>query len=150
MALTIEIIQMENGKGLSLPKAETLESAGHDLMAAIEESLVLKPGGRLLIPCGFKMALQAGYEAQIRPRSGLGYKHGVTVLNAPGTIDSDYRGEIKVLLINLGQEEFIVERGMRIAQLIIARYERIEWQPVTVFNSLESARGVKGFGSTGV
>jgi dUTP pyrophosphatase len=150
MTLTVQIIQLDHGKDLPLPVAGTAQSAGHDLMAAIDAPIVLKPGMRILVPCGFTMALEPGFEAQIRPRSGLALKHGITVLNSPGTIDADYRGEIKVLLINLGQEEFIIERGMRVAQFVVTRFERIQWQPVQKFESDTSGRGIGGFGSTGI
>ncbi len=118
-----------------------------DLPAAIDQSLSLAPGEFKLVPCGFAIALPPGFEAQVRPRSGLASKHGVTVLNAPGTIDSDYRGEVKALLINHGREHFVVEPGMRIAQLVIAAVERVVWQPTDDLSS--TARGAGGFGHTG-
>jgi len=140
--------QLPHGKGLKCPAYETENSVGMDLMAAVEAELRLKVGARLLVPTGFAMALMPGFEAQIRPRSGLAWKYGVTVLNSPGTIDSDYRGEIKVILINHGARDFIISRGMRIAQMVVAPVTRIVWQRR---DSLEqTARGTGGFGSTGV
>src|SRR6056300_952334 len=130
-----------------LPQFKTAQSAGMDLRANIDTPVVLQPGDRALIPTGIHMALPEGFEAQIRPRSGLAYKHGVTVLNSPGTIDADYRGDVGVLLINHGKEPFTVEDGMRIAQMVIAKYSHFEWNPV---DDLErTARGAGGFGSTG-
>jgi len=132
---------------LPLPAYATPHSAGMDLLAAVKEEVAIAPRKRALIPTGISIALPEGYEAQVRPRSGLALKHGVTVLNAPGTIDADYRGEIGVILINHGDEAFTVTRGMRVAQLIIAPYTRAEWQQVPSLE--ESARGAGGFGSTG-
>lgn len=130
-----------------LPSYATLLSAGMDLRAELSEEILLLPGKRELIPTGLYIELPPGYEAQIRPRSGLAFKHGVTVLNSPGTIDADYRGEIKVLLINHGADAFAIKHGERIAQMVIAKYEQVAWQRV---NSLEdSERGAGGFGSTG-
>ena len=131
-----------------LPKYETINSAGMDLRANIEEPIVLKPMERRLIPTGLYMALPQGFEAQIRPRSGLAFKKGITVLNSPGTIDSDYRGELMVLLINLSTEEFIVNDGERIAQMVIARHEVAEFQVVEELDDTE--RGAGGYGHTGV
>ena len=131
-----------------LPKYETLFSAGMDLRANLEESIVLKPLQRLVVKTGLFISLQQGYEAQIRPRSGLALKKGVTVLNSPGTIDADYRGEIGVILINLSDSDFEINTGDRIAQLIIAKHETIEWEAVDKLD--DSVRGDKGFGSTGV
>ena len=130
-----------------LPKYETINSAGMDLRANIEEPIVLKPMERRLIPTGLYMALPQGFEAQIRPRSGLAFKKGITVLNSPGTIDSDYRGEIKVILVNLSNEPFVINPGERIAQMVVARYEQVEWDEVEVLD--ETERGTGGFGSTG-
>lgn len=130
-----------------LPQFETAQSAGMDLRANIDTPVVLQPGDRALIPTGIRMALPEGFEAQIRPRSGLAYKYGVTVLNSPGTIDADYRGDVGVLLINHGKEPFTVEDGMRIAQMVIAKYSQFEWNPVDDLDSTE--RGAGGFGSTG-
>lgn len=131
-----------------LPKYETINSAGMDLRANIEEPIVLKPMERRLIPTGLYIALPQGFEAQIRPRSGLAFKKGITVLNSPGTIDSDYRGELMVLLINLSTEEFIVNNGERIAQMVIARHEVAEFQVVEELDDTE--RGAGGWGHTGV
>lgn len=131
----------------ALPQFETLQSAGMDLRANLDAPKTLNPGDRALIPTGIHMALPAGYEAQIRPRSGLAYKHGVTVLNTPGTIDADYRGDVGVLLINHGKEPFVVEDGMRVAQMVIAQYTQFEWQSVASLD--ETSRGAGGFGSTG-
>jgi dUTP pyrophosphatase len=131
----------------ALPQFETTQSAGMDLRANIDAPVVLQPGDRALIPTGIKMALPDGYEAQIRPRSGLAYKHGITVLNSPGTIDADYRGDVGVLLINHGREAFTVEDGMRVAQMVVAQYSLFEWESVEDLD--ETARGAGGFGSTG-
>lgn len=122
-------------------------SAGMDLHADVEEEFLLKPLQRALIPTGLSIELPAGYEAQIRPRSGLAYRHGITVLNSPGTIDADYRGEIKVLLINLGSEPFVIQKGERIAQMVVASHERVEWNQAEVLG--ETVRGAGGFGHTG-
>ena len=130
-----------------LPQFETAQSAGMDIRANIDAPITLQPGDFTLIPTGIKMALPGGYEAQVRPRSGLAYKHGVTVLNSPGTIDADYRGDVGVILINHGKQAFVVEDGMRIAQLVIAQYTQFDWNEVT--NLDETARGAGGFGSTG-
>ncbi len=143
----VALSPLEHAVGLNLPSYATALSAGMDLSAALEEDTELGPGERALIPTGLAIALPAGFEAQIRPRSGLAVKHGITVLNTPGTIDADYRGEIKVILINLGQEPVTIKRGMRIAQMVIERHEHIEWK---VVESLEETdRGEGGFGSTG-
>ena len=132
----------------ALPQYATALSAGMDLRANLDGPVTLKPMERRLIPTGLYIALPEGYESQVRPRSGLALKHGITLLNAPGTIDADYRGEIGVILANLSQEEFVVEDGERIAQLVIARYERVHWLPVDVLE--ETERGAGGFGHTGV
>jgi dUTP pyrophosphatase len=147
-ALSVSITQLPHAKGLNLPKYGTEHSAGMDLEAAIDAPVTLKPGERAMVPTGLAIALPAGYEAQVRPRSGLAAKNGVTVLNTPGTIDADYRGEIKAILVNLGTEPFTIERGMRIAQMIVATYSRVEWTAVESLD--ETARGAGGFGSTGV
>lgn len=149
MTPVVQIRWLEHGQGLEAPAYATLEAAGMDVRAAVpvDAPVVLEPGERALIETGFCMALPAGHEAQVRPRSGLAIKHGVTCLNTPGTIDADYRGEIKVILINLGSERFTVSRGERIAQMIIAPVTRAT---VTLTETLnETARGVDGFGSTG-
>ena len=130
-----------------LPQFETAQSAGMDLRANIDAPVVLQPGDRALIPTGIKMALPEGYEAQIRPRSGLAYKHGISVLNSPGTIDADYRGDVGVLLINHGREPFTVEDGMRVAQMVVAQYSQFQWHAVEDLD--ETDRGEGGFGSTG-
>lgn len=141
--------RLPHGAGLLLPSYESAQAAGLDLAAAITDgdTVIIAPGERALIPTGFAMELPAGTEAQVRPRSGLAFTHGVTVLNAPGTIDADYRGEVKVLLVNLGQEPFEVTRGMRIAQMVVQPVERVLL--VEADELAESARGDGGFGSTG-
>ncbi len=144
----VAVTRLAGVEGLDLPAYETEHAAGMDLAAAVDEPVVLAPGARALVPTGLAIALPEGYEAQIRPRSGLAARNGLTVLNAPGTIDADYRGEIKVILVNLGEDAFTVERGMRIAQIVVAPVTRIEWDEVDVLP--ESARGAGGFGSTGV
>jgi dUTP pyrophosphatase len=131
----------------ALPEYATILSAGLDLKANLSESILLKPLQRYLIPTGLFIELPTGFEAQIRPRSGLAFKHGLTVLNSPGTIDADYRGEIKVLLVNLSETDFIVNNGERIAQMVIAKHEQIIWEPVIQLE--KSNRGAGGFGSTG-
>lgn len=134
-------------RDIPLPNYATGHSAGMDICAAVEGKFVLKAGETALIPSGFAIALPEGYEAQVRPRSGLALKHQVTVLNSPGTIDADYRGEVKVILTNFGKQDFVIKRGDRIAQMVIARYSRVEWQEK---NSLgETSRGAGGFGHTG-
>ena len=142
------IVKIINKSKNELPKYETLFSAGMDLRASLEESIVLKPFQRLVVKTGLFISLQQGYEAQIRPRSGLALRKGVTVLNSPGTIDADYRGEIGVILINLSDSDFEINTGDRIAQMIIAKHEKIEWEAVDKLD--DSVRGDKGFGSTGV
>jgi dUTP pyrophosphatase len=144
----LKIKKLENSKGLALPKYETNGSAGMDLIASIDEDIIIKSGEIKLIKTGIAIALEKGSEAQIRPRSGLALKNGITVLNTPGTIDSDYRGEICVILINHSKLDFVVSRGMRIAQMIIAKYEQAEI--IEVENLDETIRGASGFGSTGV
>lgn len=140
-------IKVVNTSNNELPSYETLMSAGMDLRAHLETPIVLKPLERKLIPTGLKIQLEAGYEAQVRPRSGLAYKQGITVLNAPGTIDADYRGDVGVILINLSADEVEIKPGDRIAQMVIAKYEQIEWE---LTDSLEATeRGEGGFGSTG-
>lgn len=141
-------IRIINRSSHSLPAYETQASAGMDLRANIEEAIVLKPMERKLIPTGLFIELPVGYEAQIRPRSGLAYKHGISILNTPGTIDADYRGEIKVLLINFSDTEFIVNNGERIAQMVIARHEQVIWEQVEILS--DTVRGSGGYGHTGV
>lgn len=147
MSIALPVRILPHGEGLALPAYQTADSAGLDLVAAVEAEMVLQPGARALVPTGLAIALPSGYEAQIRPRSGLAFKHGLTVLNSPGTVDADYRGEVKVLMINLGQEPFAVKRGERIAQMVVAPVTQIAWQPVADLD--ETARGAGGFGSTG-
>ena len=146
---TLRIVRLPHGADLPLPSHQSPEAAGLDLMAAVPESapVVLAPRERRLIPTGFALALPSGFEAQVRPRSGLAARHGITVLNAPGTIDADYRGEVMVLLINLGAEPFTVTRGMRIAQLTVAPVVRADIAEVTDLDA--TPRGSGGFGSTG-
>jgi len=140
-------INIINKSSHDLPSYETVASAGMDLRAHIEEDIILKPLERSIIPTGLFMALPTGYEAQVRPRSGLAAKHGLTVLNSPGTIDADYRGEIGVILVNLSNVDFTIKNGERIAQIVIAKHERAEWNPVQSLS--ETNRGAGGFGSTG-
>ena len=142
--MTINVIY--SGKH-ALPQFETTQSAGMDLRANLDDTIILQPGERALVSTGISMALPEGYEAQIRPRSGLAYKFGVTVLNSPGTIDADYRGDIGVLLINHGKAAFAIEDGMRIAQLVVAKYTQFNWNKVDDLTKTE--RGSGGFGSTG-
>ena len=141
-------IKIINKSNHDLPHYETIASAGMDLRANISESILLKPMERTIVPTGLFLELPIGVEAQVRPRSGLAAKKGITVLNAPGTVDADYRGDVGVILINLSNEDFIIENGERIAQLVIAKHERAEWQAVEVLS--ETDRGEGGFGSTGV
>ena len=141
-------VKIVNKSGYDVPFYATELSAGMDLKAAIEEPIELDSLCRAMVPTGLHIALPEGYEAQIRPRSGLAAKHGVTVCNSPGTVDADYRGEIKVILVNLSKEKFVINPGERIAQMVIAKYEKIEWDEVEVLD--ETERGAGGFGSTGV
>lgn len=149
MKPTIAVRRLPHAEGLPLPAYETPGSAGMDLRAAVPEDqpIVLHPGARVLAPTGLCMAIPLGFEVQIRPRSGLAAKHGVTCLNTPGTIDSDYRGEVQVILINLGAEDFVIRRGERIAQMVAAPVAQAAWNEVDSLD--ETARGVGGFGSTG-
>lgn len=140
-------IRIVNHSKHSLPAYETIHAAGMDLRANLDEPVTIKPLGRAIVPTGLFIELPEGFEAQIRPRSGLAAKKGVTVLNSPGTIDADYRGEIKVILVNLSNEDFVVEDGERIAQMVIARHEKADWEPVVEL--METGRGAGGFGSTG-
>jgi dUTP pyrophosphatase len=146
--VAIEVVRLPHGRDLALPDYATAAAAGADLLAAIEQDIELKPLERRIVPTGISIALPVGFEAQVRPRSGLAAKNGVTVANAPGTIDADYRGEVGVILINLGAEPFRITRGMRIAQLVVARHARAVWQEVSELG--QTARGAGGFGSTGV
>jgi dUTP pyrophosphatase len=146
----IAVVQMDHAQGLPLPAYETSGAAGMDLRAAVEDEapVVLRPGSRTMIPTGLSIAVPAGFEVQVRPRSGLAAKAGITCLNSPGTVDSDYRGELKVILINLGAEDFVIRRGERIAQMVVAPVVQAQWQLVDSLD--ETARGAGGFGSTGV
>jgi dUTP pyrophosphatase len=147
MTVKVEVVRLPHGADLDLPAYATAESAGLDLRAALVESVELKPGARTLVPTGIAIALPKGYEAQIRPRSGLAMRHGLTLLNTPGTVDADYRGEVMVLLINLGEEPFVIERGARIAQMVVAPVTRVD---LAETDNLEAtARGAGGHGSTG-
>ena len=147
--ITLPVVPLAHFEGLDLPKYETVGSAGMDVRAALPEDapITLAPGERALVPTGLSFAIPDGYEMQVRPRSGLAFKHGITCLNTPGTIDSDYRGELKVLLINLGQESFTIARGERVAQLVMAPVTQGVWTEVETLPSSE--RGEGGFGSTG-
>lgn len=147
-SVEIEIVRLAHARDLPLPDYATTAAAGADLLAAIDQPIELGPLERRIVPTGISIALPVGFEAQVRPRSGLAAKHGITLVNTPGTIDADYRGEIGVILINLGKEPFRIERGMRIAQMIIARHARAAWREVVTLD--ETARGAGGFGSTGV
>jgi dUTP pyrophosphatase len=146
----IGLVRLPNGEDLPLPAYETTGAAGMDIRAAVpqDKPLVLRPGSRALVPTGFIFEIPTGYEIQVRPRSGLAFKNGVTCLNTPGTIDSDYRGEVQVLLVNLGQENFVIERGMRIAQLVVAPVVQAAMQERATAGATE--RGAGGFGSTGL
>lgn len=147
-SVRIAVERLSQARDLPLPSYATPGSAGVDLLAAIETPLTLAPGARAAVPTGLAIALPEGWEAQVRPRSGLALEHGLTVLNAPGTVDADYRGEIKVILVNLGERAVTVERGRRIAQLVVAPVARLEWDEVSSLPP--SARGAGGFGSTGL
>jgi dUTP pyrophosphatase len=146
--LSVAILRLPHAVGLALPSVRTGDAAGLDLPAAVTEPFLLLPGARGLIPTGFAIALPRGHEGQIRPRSGLAVEHGVTVLNAPGTIDADYRGEIRIPLINLGEKPFAVTRGMRIAQLVVAPVSVVRLEEVSELG--ETLRAAAGFGSTGI
>ncbi len=148
-AITIEITRLPHGRDLSLPSYQSPLAAGLDLMAAVpaDAPLTIAPGARVLVPTGVAIALPSGFEAQVRPRSGLAVKHGLTVLNSPGTIDADYRGELQVLLVNLGSNSVMVARGMRVAQLVVAPVMRAYLSEVVVLSA--TVRGTGGFGSTG-
>ena len=149
MTPIVPIQRLPHGEGLPLPTYETAQAAGMDLRAAVpeHEDFILRPGARRAVPTGLAFALPPGFEGQVRPRSGLALKAGVTCLNTPGTIDADYRGEVKVLLVNLGEEDFVIRRGDRIAQLVIAPVIQASWQVVETLDA--TARGAGGFGSTG-
>jgi dUTP pyrophosphatase len=144
----IEVVRLAHARDLALPDYATAAAAGADLLAAIDQDIELAPLERKIVPTGISIALPVGFEAQVRPRSGLAAKNGVTIVNSPGTIDADYRGEIGVILVNLSKESFRISRGMRIAQLVVARHARAVWREVSELD--RTARGAGGFGSTGV
>jgi dUTP pyrophosphatase len=146
-ALAVDIQRLPHGADLELPAYQSAGAAGLDLVAALDDEVILDPGARTLVPTGVAIALPDGYEAQVRPRSGLAARHGVTVLNAPGTVDADYRGEVKVLLINLGEAPFAIRRGLRVAQLVVAPVARVAWRERATLP--QSVRDAGGFGSTG-
>ncbi len=148
MSIVVKIKTLPHAENLDLPAKATSLSSGYDLYAAVEEEVVIPPSQIALIPTGISLEIPRGYEAQVRPRSGLAIKHGITLLNSPGTIDADYRGEIKVIVINLGKENFIVRRGDRIAQMVFMRVEEVEFKKVDSLTG--TSRGNKGFGSTGI
>ena len=148
MTIPVAVKRLPHSAGLPLPSYATTGAAGIDLLAAVGDPVVIPPGGRVLIPTGLAIALPPGYELQIRPRSGLALKNGIVLPNSPGTVDEDYRGELQVIVMNAGSEPFTVERGMRIAQAVLAPVVRIAWQEVDDLDA--TARGVGGFGSTGV
>ena len=145
--VSVSVTSLPHANGLPLPRYASAAAAGVDLVAAVPGPLLLRPGERAAVPTGIALALPEGYEAQVRPRSGLALKHGIAVLNSPGTIDADYRGEILVILANLGTEPVTIARGERVAQLVVAPVARISWEPVATLPA--SARGAQGFGSTG-
>lgn len=147
MSIKVEIKTLPGSEGLELPRRMSELASGYDLYASVTEPMTLEPGGRALVPTGIALAMPAGLEAQIRPRSGLAYKHGITCLNTPGTIDADYRGEIKVLLINLGQEPFVINRGERVAQMVFQTVPDTDL--IQVEELSETVRGAGGFGHTG-
>ncbi len=146
-SVEVQIVRLPHGHDLALPDYATASAAGADLLAAIDQDIELGPLERRIVPTGISLSLPVGFEAQVRPRSGLAAKNGITVANAPGTIDADYRGEVGVILINLGKEPFRITRGMRIAQLVVARHARAVWREVSELD--QTARGAGGFGSTG-
>ena len=148
MSIPVRVQRLPHGADLPLPDYATAAAAGLDLLAAVTAPLVIPPGGRALIPTGLAIALPEGFELQVRPRSGLALRHGITLPNSPGTIDADYRGEVGVILLNTGAEAFTVTRGMRIAQAVLAPVARLAWAPVAALE--DTARGAGGFGSTGL
>ncbi|MBA3813013.1 MAG: dUTP diphosphatase [Alphaproteobacteria bacterium] len=148
--ISVAVLKLPHGQDLPLPAYATNQSAGMDLLAAVNGAILLKPLHRKLIPTGISIAIPEGYEVQIRPRSGLALKHGLTVLNTPGTIDSDYRGEIQVILMNLGNEDFLVERGSRIAQMILSPVSTLCWQEIDQHEPCTNINRQGGFGSTGL
>jgi dUTP pyrophosphatase len=147
MSVSVSVTRLPHGADLELPAYETADAAGMDLRAALEADMEIAPGARALVPTGLAIALPPGYEAQVRPRSGLALRNGISLVNSPGTIDADYRGEVGVIVINHGEETFTVTRGMRIAQMVVAPVSRAAWQEVDALP--ETARGAGGFGSTG-
>lgn len=147
-AVTVAVTRLPHAQDLPLPEYATADSAGMDLLAAIADGVTLEPGARRLVPTGIAIALPSGFEAQVRPRSGLALKHGVTTLNTPGTIDADYRGEVGVILINHGRDAFTIRRGDRIAQLVVAAVTRVRWDPRESLDA--TTRGAGGFGSSGI
>lgn len=147
MTVDIQVVRLPHAEGLPLPSYATPGAAGMDLLAAVTEPLVIPPGGRALVPTGLRIALPHGHELQVRPRSGLALKHGITMPNTPGTVDEDYRGELQVIVMNAGTEPFTVDRGMRIAQAVVAPVVRGAWKQVAELP--DTARGEGGFGSTG-
>ena len=147
MSVSVSVTRLPHGADLELPGYETADAAGMDLRAAVEADLEIAPGARALVPTGLAIALPPGYEAQVRPRSGLALRNGISLVNSPGTIDADYRGEVGVIVINHGEETFTVTRGMRIAQMVFAPVTQAAWQEVDALP--ETARGAGGFGSTG-
>ena len=147
LAARVRVLRQPGGEGLPLPRPATPGSAGVDLSAAVDRDTVIAPGNRVLIPTGFAFAIPGGFEAQVRPRSGLALDHGIVLPNAPGTIDCDYRGEVRVILMNMGREDFVVHRGDRIAQMVLAPVAEPEWEEVEALD--ETQRGLGGFGHTG-
>lgn len=147
MTVPVQVVRLPHAEGLPLPTYATAGAAGMDLIAAVTEPLTIPPGGRVLVPTGLRIALPPGYELQVRPRSGLALRHGIVLPNSPGTVDEDYRGELQVIVMNAGDAPFSVERGMRIAQAIVAPVVRVAWREVDLID--ETARGSGGFGSTG-
>ena len=147
MSISIPILRLPHSEGIPLPTYMTEHAAGMDVCAACEKEILLKVGQRALIPTGFSIALPEGYEAQVRPRSGLALKYGITCLNSPGTIDADYRGEVGVILANLGQEDFVIKRGDRIAQMVVQKVQKVVWDSKDALSATPRSRG--GFGSTG-
>ena len=146
--LALEVVVLDHGRELPMPRYETSGSAGMDLMAAVDEAQTLLPGERMLVPTGLSVAIPPGYEGQVRSRSGLSLKHGIVCPNSPGTVDSDYRGELRAIVANWGTRPFVIERGMRIAQLVLSPVVQATWRPVERLS--ETTRGSGGFGSTGV
>jgi dUTP pyrophosphatase len=146
-SVPIEVVRLPHAEGLPLPGYATEGAAGMDLLAAVHDPLTILPGARVLVPTGLKIALPAGYELQVRPRSGLALKHGIVLPNSPGTVDEDFRGELQVIVMNAGDTAFVVERGMRIAQAVVSPVVRAAWREVDVLP--DTARGAGGFGSTG-